>query len=295
MWRSAAVTCGVLIAVSLVVSGAMSVSASGGPSFRVAQTSSASTYEVYAVRYGVLPQFRVSGLVAGADTSRRLDIPVVFWVVKAHGGRVFLVDCGFYRQRLIERWKPTGFIKPSEAISGLGLQPSDVTDVVITHMHWDHAGSLDLFPKAAVWIQRDEFTYYTTDAWQAGGVHGGIEPDDVQAVVRANTEGRLRLLAREQEIAPGLEAHQGGCHTHASQFLSVKTEAGTVVLASDNIYLYENLEKQAPIAGADHSCNLDAQKKILGLASALRLIVPGHDPDMFNRFTTVAPGIVRIK
>ena len=166
--------------------------------------------EVYAVRYGVLPQFRVSGLVAGADPSRRLDIPVAFWVVKGPGGRVFLVDCGFYRGRLIEQWKVKDYVKPSVAIAALGLQPQDVTDIVITHMHWDHAGSLDLFPKATVWMQRDEFADHTGDAWQPGGAHGGIEPDDVLAVVRANTEGRLRLLGKDQEILPGLDAHQGG-------------------------------------------------------------------------------------
>jgi glyoxylase-like metal-dependent hydrolase (beta-lactamase superfamily II) len=256
---------------------------------------SAGAYEVYAVRYGILPDFRVSGLVAGADATRRLDIPVAFWVVKAPGRRVFLVDCGFYRDNLIQQWKVRDYIRPPAAIAALGLQPEDVTDIVITHMHWDHAGTLDLFPKATVWIQRDEFTYYTGDAWQPGGSHGGIEPADVQALVRANTEGRLKLLQKDQEILPGLEAHQGGCHTHASQYLSVKIEAGTAVLASDNVYLYENLEKQAPIAGADRACNMDAQKRILQLASDPRLVVPGHDPAVFTRFRAVAPGVVRIQ
>ena len=254
----------------------------------------AGPYQVYAVRYGVLPQFRVSGLVAGADSSRRLDIPVAFWVVKTPG-RVFLVDCGFYRERLIEQWKVRDYVKPSVAIGALGLQPQDITDIVITHMHWDHAGSLDLFPKATVWMQRDEFAYYTGDAWQPGGVHGGIEPDDVLAVVRANTEGRLRLLGKDQEILPGLDAHQGGCHTHASQFVTVKTDGGAVVLTSDNVYLYENLEKQAPVAGADRACNLEAQKRILALASDPRLIVPGHDPAVFTRFAALSPGVVRIR
>jgi glyoxylase-like metal-dependent hydrolase (beta-lactamase superfamily II) len=220
---------------------------------------------------------------------------VAFWVVKRPDGRAVLVDCGFYRERLIEQWKVRDYVKPSLAIAALGLQPQDITDIVITHMHWDHAGSLDLFPKATVWMQRDEFAYYTDDAWQPGGAHGGIEPDDVLAAVRANTEGRLRLLGKDQEVLPGLDAHQGGCHTHASQFVSVKTEAGTVVLASDNIYLYENLEKQTPVAGADRVCNLDAQQRILALASDPRLIVPGHDPAVFSKFAAVSPGVVRIR
>jgi glyoxylase-like metal-dependent hydrolase (beta-lactamase superfamily II) len=262
---------------------------------QAASRAAAGPYEVYAVRYGTLPDFRVSSLVAGADPARRLDIPVMFWVVKAPGGRVFLVDCGFHQQRQIDQWKVRDFVNPASAVAGAGVRPADVTDIIITHMHWDHAGSLDLFPGATVWVQRDEFAYYTGDAWQPGGTHGGIEPDDVVAVARANTEGRLRLLGSDQTIVPGLDAHRGGCHTHASQYVTVKTDAGTIVLASDNVYMYENLEKRAPVAGADRACNLEAQQRMLSLASDPRLIVPGHDPAVFTKFTAVTPGVVRIR
>src|ERR1043165_3703783 len=117
-------------------------------------------YDVYAVRYAVIPDFPVAGLVAGADRSRKMDIAMIVWLVRAPGRNV-LVDSGFYREQFFKTWKVRDFIKPSEAIAKLGLKPEDITDVIITHMHWDHADGMDLFPKAKIWIQKDEYTYNT--------------------------------------------------------------------------------------------------------------------------------------
>src|SRR5688572_25000300 len=133
-----------------------------------------SGYEVYAVRFGVIPQFRVSGLVAGADPARRLDIPVMVWLLKGNGRNV-LVDSGFHQQTFVDQWKVQNFRSPADAVLAAGVKPEQITDVIVTHAHWDHAGGLDLFPKATVWIQRDEYEYYTGEAWQARNTHGGID------------------------------------------------------------------------------------------------------------------------
>jgi glyoxylase-like metal-dependent hydrolase (beta-lactamase superfamily II) len=253
-------------------------------------------YEVYAVRFGTIPDFAVSGLVAGADRSRRLDIPVMVWVIKSPE-RVVLVDSGFYRDRFVQQWKVRDFVKPSDAIGAIGLKAEDVTDIIISHMHWDHADGADLFPKARVWIQRDEYQYYTGEAWQRPNGHGGVFAEDVQAIVGINTQGRVRFVEGDaQEILPGITCYTGGKHTYASQFVSVTTAEGTVVLTSDNVYLYENIDKHAAIAQTlDAASNLKAQERAVSLASDRRLIVPGHDPEVFTRYTSVAPNVVRIK
>jgi len=99
-----------------------------------------------------------------------------------------------------------------------------------------------------------------------------------------------------QEILPGIACYTGGKHTYASQFVSVNTAAGTVVLASDNLYLYENLEKHAPIAATlDRESNLRAQDRMKQMAADPRLIVPGHDPAVMTRFKAIAPGVVKIE
>ena len=265
-------------------------------SLACAQAQPKPQYEVYAIRYATLAGFQVSGLVAGADPARRMDIAMMVWLVEGNG-RHILVDSGFYREQFMKQWKPVDYVKPSEAIARVGLKPEDITDLIITHMHWDHADGVDLFPKARTWIQKDELEYYAGSAWQSRGTHGGIDPEDVLALVRLNTEGRVGLVnGAAREILPGISCYTGGKHTYASQFVTVNTAAGTVVLASDNMYLYENLEKHAPIAQTlDAESNLRAQDRMKQLAANPRLIVPGHDPAVLTRFPNPKPGVAKIE
>jgi glyoxylase-like metal-dependent hydrolase (beta-lactamase superfamily II) len=253
-------------------------------------------YEIYAIRYATVADFAVSSLVAGADRSRKMDIAMMVWLVRGNG-RNILVDSGFYRDQFFKQWRPKDFVKPSEAIAPLGLKPEDITDVVITHMHWDHADGMDLFPKARIWLQKDELEYYAGSAWQSRNTHGGIDPDDILAAVKLNTQGRVALVNGDaQEILPGITCYLGGKHTYASQYLGVNTAAGIVVLASDNMYLYENLDKHAPIAQTlDPESNLRAQDRMKQLAADPKLIIPGHDPAVMTRFPNPMPGIAKIQ
>lgn len=261
-----------------------------------AQEKTQPQYEVYAIRYATIPDFPVAALIKGADPARKLDIAMTVWLLKGYG-RNILVDSGFYREQFFKQWTVKDFVKPSEALMQLGVRPEEITDVIITHMHWDHADGMDLFPKARVWLQKDEYTYYTGEAWQKKNTHGGIEPDDVLAVVKLNMEGRVGLVNGDaQEIVPGITCYTGGKHTYQSQYVGVSTKEGTVVLASDNMYLYENLEKHAPIAQTlDADSNLRAQDRMKQLAANPRLIIPGHDPAVFERFPKVSERAVKIE
>ena len=261
-----------------------------------AQPAARPVYEVYAVRYAVIQDFPVAGLVKGAAPERKLDIAMMVWLVKGNG-RTIVVDSGFYHDRLFKDWKVKDFVKPSEALAGAGVKPEDVTDVIITHMHWDHADGMDLFPKARIWIQKDEYTYYTGEAWQQRRTHGGIDPEDVLTLVKLNIDSRVGLVnGDDQEIIPGVRCYTGGKHTFQSQYVSVETKAGKVVLASDNMYLYENMEKHVPIAATlDADSNLRAQDRMKQMAASPKLVIPGHDPAVFERFPKVAERIAKIE
>jgi glyoxylase-like metal-dependent hydrolase (beta-lactamase superfamily II) len=254
-------------------------------------------HEVYAVRFATLANFPVASLVAGADRARRMDIAMMVWVLKSNNGRVALVDSGFHREQYFRQFTVRDFVKPSDAIAPLGLKAADVTDILLTHMHWDHAGGVDLFPSARVWIQKDEYDYYTSDAWQSARTHGGIDADDVLEIVKRNTQGLVSFLRSDDEKSlSGIGFGIGGKHTWQSQFVIVQLRDKTTVLASDNMYLYENLDTHTPIAQTlDAVSNLRAQDRMKSLASAARLVVPGHDPAVFTRFPKVAEGIVRIE
>jgi glyoxylase-like metal-dependent hydrolase (beta-lactamase superfamily II) len=114
---------------------------------------------------------------------------------------------------------------------------------------------------------------------------------------RIAAAGRLALVDGDaRAIAPGVQVFIGGRHTKESQYVSVPVRSGTSVLASDNLYLYENLERLRPIAATwDTVSNLAAQSRMTTIAGGARLVVPGHDPAVFKRFPLVQPGIARIE
>lgn len=256
----------------------------------------APSWEVFAVRFAHVP-YALSSLVAGADRGPRVDIAFTVWPLKdTTSGRVVLVDAGFYRDTFLESWKPQDYVRPAEAIrAALGIAPVDVTDIIVTHTHWDHADGVDLFPNATIWIQKAEYEHYIGEAGEVVA-RGGVDAEDALMFARLKSAGRVRLVeGDDQEVAPGIRVYTGGKHTFASQFVGVQTSVGTVVLASDNAYLYLNLEQGLPIAQTlDAASNLAAQARMLRLAAAPALVVPGHDPAVFTRFPAVALHAVRI-
>ncbi len=252
-------------------------------------------YEIYAIQYAKVKDFAVNGLIAGADPSRKMDIAMMVWLVRG-GGRTIVVDSGFYREKFLTQWKPVDFAKPSDAVARAGVKPEDVSDLIITHIHWDHADGADLFPKAKIHIQKEELEYYS-DLAAKGGRRNAADPLDLEMLQKLNAEGRVALVNGDaQEILPGITCYTGGKHTFASQFVAVNTAVGTVILASDNMYLYENLEKHVPIAQTlDAESNLRAQDRMKQLAAAPKWIIPGHDPAVMKNFPEVAPGVVKIQ
>lgn len=251
--------------------------------------------EVYAVRYGTLRNFPVAELVAGADTARRMDVALMVWLIRRPDGRNVLVDAGFHREKFMTRWKPADYQRPSDAIRALGLAPEDITDVIVSHVHWDHMDGADLFPNARIWIQRAEYEHHVSDA---GTVRDrAVDSLDAVMIAALRRDGRVQLVGGDSvEVIPGIRVYTGGRHTFASQYVGVATARGTVVLASDNAYLYENLERRRPIAQTlDSLSNLAAQDRMHVLASESRLIVPGHDPLVFARFPRPGGGVARIE
>ena len=259
----------------------------------------AGVYQVAAVRFATEPSYPTRFLVAGADSMRRTPLAFTVWLIQG-GDRVVLMDAGFYRQKFIDRWKPENYARPSEVLDANGVKPEGVTDIVISHIHWDHLDGADLFPRARIWLQRAEFEHYTNDSGAV--LDRAIDPDDAKMLASLRAAGRVRLIEGDSvPIMPGITVFTGGKHTFASQYATVQSRLadgsiGTIVLASDNAYLYENLEQHRPITQSlDTLSNLRAQERMRRLASDPRLIVPGHDVEVFVRFPKPGHGVARIE
>lgn len=244
-------------------------------------------YSIQAIRYANSPGDSVADLVMSAPKDGKIDTVYAIWLIRG-GGRNILLDSGSHLQKWF-KYGMTDYLRPDEAVKLAGVMPEEITDVVISHAHWDHMGGMRFFPKAVVWIQKEEFRYYTGEAWQKDGNHGGIDPEDVQELVRLNTEGRVHLVDGDNvEIFPGIRAFTGARHTYASQYLRIEGHP-TFVLASDSVYLYRNLAEHKAsdtFSKADYPANIKNQERMIQLAGSPDRVVPGHDALQFEKFPT---------
>jgi glyoxylase-like metal-dependent hydrolase (beta-lactamase superfamily II) len=223
-----------------------------------------------------------------------MDIALMVWLVRTPG-RTVLVDAGFYRDKFMTRWRPVDYVRPSAAVERAAVRAEQVTDIIVSHVHWDHLYGADLFPNARIWIQRAEYEYYVDSAGRPR--RSTIDSLDARMLAELHRAGRVQLVDGDSiEVMSGIRVFTGGKHTFASQYVSVSTASGTIVLASDNAYLYENFERQRPISQTlDSLSNLAAQARMLKLAGDIRRIVPGHDPEVFTRFPEPGGGVARIR
>jgi glyoxylase-like metal-dependent hydrolase (beta-lactamase superfamily II) len=244
-------------------------------------------YRIDAIRYATLPDFPTAVFIASASEDERMDAAFVIWLIRGNN-KTILFDSGFHRQTWLDTYEVTDYIRPDRAVELAGVAPDEVTDIIISHAHWDHMGGIDLFPNAMLWIQKGEFDYYTSEAWQPGGLSDVIDAEDVINLVRKNTKGKVRQIDGDNiEIMPGITVYTGARHTYASQYIRIDGE-NPHVLASDNCYLYRNLEESEPVAitfmESDREGNKTALKRMVSLAGSAARVVPGHDPKQFERF-----------
>ena len=244
------------------------------------------TYRVFAVKYATRDAKRIDHFffkenVVNPDASMPMDYFV--WVVQ-NDSRTLLVDTGF-GPAAAQRRARTHLRQPAEGVKLLGVDPAAVEDVVITHMHYDHAGTVSDFPKARLHLQERELRWVTSSEMFERGARGSFEVDDVVNVVRGLYDERVILHEGDWEIAPGLTVHRLPGHTPGIQVVRVNTERGWVVLASDTTHYYENMETGEPFATTyDASMVREAFASLKKLAETEKHIVPGHDPLVVQRY-----------
>ena len=206
------------------------------------------TYRVYAASYG-LASWSENRMVRGGS-SARIPLEWYFWIVRGNG-RTVLVDTGFDDARRADSWGTRGYVPPGERLRQLGIAPSEVSDVVLTHAHWDHMGTLDAYPGARVWIQEAELEHARAAAASSQAMTDGMLRQDIESLLEAEAQGRLRVVRGAQQLAPGIELTLTADHTPGHQFVTVETLDGRVVIAGDSTYLYYNNQWQTAIGSAD--------------------------------------------
>lgn len=241
-------------------------------------------YALHAVKYAELNARKRSDLFVGGDPhDGRLDMAYFVWVAIG-SDRVCVVDTGFGPEVAARRGR-TYLQSPAEGLAALGVDPRRVDDVVITHLHFDHAGNFDLFPNARFHVQDRELAFVTGRQMTHAFMRAAYEVDDVVAMVRAVYDGRVVFHDGDAKIAPGIEVFLVGGHTRGLQAVRVATARGAVVLASDTSHYYENFEEGRVFSILDSAADvLDGYRRLRELAGRPELIVPGHDPLVLRRY-----------
>ena len=151
-----------------------------------------------------------------------------------------------------EKRKRTFLRCPVQALAALGIDANAVEDVILTHLHYDHVGNFDRFPKARFHLQERELAYATGRYMRYPRLSHSFEVEDVCGIVRLNYAGRVMFYDGDAELAPGLTVHAVGGHSAGLQFVRIKTRRGFVVLASDVTHFYENMASSRPFTTAFH-------------------------------------------
>src|SRR5207253_11409051 len=157
----------------------------------------------------------------------------------------FVVDTGFAEEAALRRGREL-LRSPAEALRLLQMDASQVTDVILTHLHYDHAGNLDQFPRARFHLQDREMSYATGRCMCHGPLRHPFSADHVTLMVRHVYSERVTFHNGEGEVAPGVTLHRVGGHSDGLQVVRVETARGPVVLASDASHYYANMHRRSP-------------------------------------------------
>jgi glyoxylase-like metal-dependent hydrolase (beta-lactamase superfamily II) len=241
------------------------------------------TSRIYAIRYGHLDRLSDLNFLGGDDHAQAMPLDYYVWVIKS-AEHTIVVDTGFAAHAAAQRGRT--LLRPvAEGLAAIGVNPQDVQDVVITHMHYDHAGNVPLFPKARFHVQDAEMAYCTGRAMTHGHLAAPFDAENVVDMVRRTFAGRVVFHSGDEVLYPGVSLHHLPGHTLGLQAVRVQTERGPVVLASDAIHFWANLERETPFPiVADVVAYLEALRRLRALAPSLDHIIPGHDPGVLTRF-----------
>ena len=256
---------------------------------------SSDAWEVYAIKYADRnARTRADSFIFDDNHDAPHAMDYFMWLIRGQG-RVILVDTGYDADEAAARDRPIR-LDPAEALRPFGLAPEDVTEIIVTHLHYDHAGGLHLFPNAQLHLQAAEMAYATGPCMCHDTLRMPFTAGHVCEAIKRLYSGKVTFHEGAAEIADGVTVHCIGGHSRGLQAVRVRTQAGWMVLASDAAHFYENFAAQKPFPiVVDLQDMLDGFATLRRLASSPQLIVPGHDPLVRAHFDTVlAPHIHRL-
>lgn len=244
-------------------------------------------WEVYALKYAERnTRTRADSFIFDDDHASQHDMDYFVWVLKS-GDKTIVVDTGYDAQEAQRRDRPI-LRDPAKSLEVLDINPETVDTVIITHLHYDHAGGLDRYPNAKFHLQKTEMEYATGPCMCSHVLQMPFTADHICEMVQKVYSGRVIFHDGDGVVDDGVSVHCVGGHSRGLQVVRVKTAEGYMCLASDASHYYENflLQKPFPIV-VDLENMITGFNAIQKLASKKELVIPGHDPAVTHAFPSV--------
>ena len=254
------------------------------------------TWDLFAIRYATNPR-RVArdNFLLAPDDPHDAPMPMDFFVWCAvQDGRAFVIDSGADRESCTRRGHD--FLRcPTDGLTAIGVDAAKVEGVISTHLHWDHAGNFEKFPRARFHCQAGEIQHAVGPCMCHPHMRRPYDVEQVVSLVRLVHSDRVTFHAEESEVAPGISVRRVGGHAPGLQVVRVQTKRGWVVLASDAMHFLANGSTGNPFPVVVNVKEyLDAIALLPGLAESRDHVIPGHDPKVMAMYPAAAEGVIRL-
>ncbi|MDY0289047.1 MAG: N-acyl homoserine lactonase family protein [Sphaerochaeta sp.] len=239
-------------------------------------------YTITPLRVGEFKSFEKSRFTYDRNYGEKIDVAIIAWLVRGEG-RNILIDSGPPLQEaqgnkhdLNMDLGNGGLLKE---LAHFGLDPIDIDTIILTHLHWDHAYNLELFPQAQLYVQKRELEYAVNPlplhriTYEVGIINS--------SPYWAPFLGRFNVLDGNEELFDGIKILLLPGHTPGLQGVLVDTVEGRYLIASDSFPLFENIEESIP-----NGIHVDLLAWFTSLAIIKKTdatILPGHDLKVFKR------------
>lgn len=252
--------------------------------------------EVLALKYAeAFPPDREHFFVSHDPHDAPHPISYFLWLIRGESG-IVVVDTGFGERAAATRNR-TLLRHPVEALASVGVDANTVHSVILTHLHYDHAGTIASFPNATFFVQKRELAYATGPAMRHALCRKPFDIENMIELLRALYESRVQVVDNDRALGGGISLHIIGGHSQGLQAVRVALPGGSsLVLASDATHFYDTVLEANPFPVlCDLPDYLAGFERLFELSDDPNHVVPGHDMrvlDLFPRHDTAGQAAV---